>query len=113
MKFVVALVLTAVFGYLLPLFLPWWSFAASSCIIAAVIIQKPWKSFLAGFTGLLLLWGILAVVLDMANNHLLSTKVAQLLPFGGSYTALIITTAIIGALLSGLAALSGSYLRKA
>ncbi len=112
MKFIFALVVTAVFGYLLPLVLPWWSFAISSCIIAAVIIQKPWKAFGAGFAGLLLLWGIYAAVLDSLNNHILSSKVAQILPFGGSYIALIITTALLGGLLSGLAALSGSYIRR-
>ena len=110
MKFIIALLATALSGYLFPLFLPWWSFAITSFIIAALIHQRPWKAFLAGFIALLLLWGIYAVFIDNANQHILSTKVAQILPFNGSYIALIITTAIIGGLLSGMAALTGSYL---
>jgi hypothetical protein len=110
MKFIIALVLTALSGYLLPIFLPWWSFAITSFFIAVFIHQRPWKAFLAGFIALLLLWGIYASIIDNANQHILSTKVAQILPFKGSYMALIITTAIIGGLLSGMAALSGSYL---
>lgn len=112
MKFIVASLLTALLGYLFPLFLPWWSFAIPSFLVALFIHQRPWKAFLAGFVALLLLWGIYAVVIDNANQHILSFKVAQILPFKGSYIALIITTAIIGGLLSGMAALTGSYARK-
>ena len=110
MKFITALVLTALLGYLLPIFLPWWSFAITSFLVAVFIHQHPWRSFLAGFIALLLLWGIYSTIIDNANQHILSTKVAQILPFKGSYIALIVTTAIIGGLLSGMAALTGSYL---
>src|SRR4051812_14396115 len=112
MKFIAALVLTALSGYLIPIFLPWWSFAITSFLIAVFIHQRPWKAFLTGFIALLLLWGIYAIIIDNANQHILSTKVAQILPFNGSYTALIITTAIIGGILSGMAALTGSYLSR-
>jgi hypothetical protein len=47
----------------------------------------------------------------MANNHILSTKVANILPMGGSYILLIFATASIGALLGGLASLTGSFIR--
>src|SRR3978361_1481775 len=112
MKFILALALTALLGFLLPIFLPWWSFAITSFLVAVFIHQKPGSSFLAGFVALLLLWGIYATIIDSANQHILSTKVAQILPFKGSYLALIITTAIIGGLLSGMAALTGSYLSR-
>ena len=112
MKFIFALLLTALLGYTLPLFLPWWSFVITSFIVAVFIRQKPWKSFLAGFIALLLLWGVYAMIIDNANQHILSTKVAYVLPFHGSAVALIVTTAVIGGLLSGMAALTGSYVRK-
>ena len=112
MKFIVALLLTALLGYLFPLFLPWWSFAITSFIVALLIHQRPWKAFLAGFAALLLMWGIYAVASDSANEHILSTKVAQILPLHGSYIALIFITALIGVLLSGMAALTGSYARR-
>jgi hypothetical protein len=53
----------------------------------------------------------LAFGIDMANNHILSTKVAKILPMGGSYIVLIFATASIGALLGGLASLTGSFVR--
>ena len=112
MRFILVLALTAFLGFLLPIFLPWWSFAITSFLVAVFIHQKPGRAFLAGFIALLLLWGIYATIIDSANQHILSTKVAQILPFNGSYMALIITTAIIGGLLSGMAALTGSYLSR-
>jgi hypothetical protein len=49
---------------------------------------------------------------DVANAHLLSSKVAQILPLGGSYVVLILVTALVGGLLGGFAALTGAYLRS-
>jgi hypothetical protein len=111
MKFITVLLLTALLGYAAPLFFPWWSFAVTSFIIALTIHQNAGKAFLAGFLGLFLLWGVHAFILDNANDHLLSQKVAVLLPLGGSSTALILITAFTGAIVSGLAALSGSMAR--
>jgi len=114
MKFLTALLLTALLAFATGLYgvLPWWSFAITSLIVAMAIHQKPGKSFLAGFTGLFLLWSILAFLIDNANEHLLATKVATILPLGGSYWVLILLTGIIGGLVAGLAALTGSYLRQ-
>ncbi len=112
MKFFVALLLTALLGYAAPLYLPWWSFAVTSLIVALVVHQKPWKAFVSGFLGLFFLWAVYAFILDNANDHILSQKVAQILPLGGSYILLILISALIGALVSGFAALTGSYARK-
>jgi hypothetical protein len=114
MKFLIAVLLTALLSYVSGLFeiLPWWTFTISSFIVALAIHQKPFKAFGAAFVALFLLWGILAFIIDIANEHILSSKMAQVLPLGGSSIAIIILTAFIGALVAGLAALSGSYFRK-
>lgn len=109
MKFIVAILLTGLLGFALPLYLWWWSFAITAFIVAVIIRQSPGKSFLAGFIGIAMLWAIQAYLMNAANDHILSRKVAVLLPFGGSGLALLITTAIIGGLVSGMAALTGSY----
>ena len=113
MKFLTALVLTALLGYAAALFLPWWAFAISSAVVALGIHQRPGKAFMAGFLGLFLLWGIHAMILDNANDHLLSQKIAEVLPLGGSSMLIILVTALIGGLISGFAALSGSFARMA
>lgn len=114
MKFIVSILLTALLAFVAGLFttLPWWIFVASSFVVSALIHQAPGKSFLSGFFGLFLLWVVLAFIKDAANEHLLSTKVALILPLGGSYLMLILVTGIIGGLISGFAALTGSFVKK-
>lgn len=111
MKFLTAIVLTALLSFVSGLFLPWWGIAIVALAIAALIHQKAWKAFLSGFLGVFLLWAGLAWWIDMKNNSVLSQKVASLLPLGGNSFAIIAVTGFIGGLVGGLAALSGSFLR--
>ena len=67
---------------------------------------------LAGALGLFLLWGLLAIWIDSKNQGILSARISLILPLGGSTFLLILVTAFIGALVAGLAALSGAYLKK-
>jgi hypothetical protein len=114
MKFLSAVILTALLAFAAGLYgiLPWWSFAITSLVVAVTVHQKAGRAFLSGFTGLFLLWSILAFLKDSANDHLLASKVAQILPLGGSYIVLILVTGIVGGLVAGLAALTGSYIRQ-
>src|SRR5437867_11074450 len=109
MKFITAIILTALLGYAAPLYFSWWSFAVTSFIVAVAVQQNPAKAFIAGFIGLSLLWGIHASIIDNANDHILSHKVAYILPLNGSSISLIWITAITGGLVSGLAAVTGSF----
>ena len=113
-KFIVSILLSALMGYAIGIYgnLPWWSFVVTNFIIAIVVHQKPGKSFLSGALGIGLLWLILALVIDTQNNHILSIKVANILPLKGSYIALIIITSVVGFLLGGLSSLTGSFVRK-
>ena len=112
MKFFTAILLTALLAFIAGLYLPWWSIAIIAFAVAALVHQKPVKAFFAGFLGLFLLWGGLAFWIDMKNNHVLSKKVAALMKFGESSVTIILITALVGALVAGFAALSGSYLRS-
>lgn len=111
MKFLVATLLTALLALISGMFLPWWAMVVTSCLVAVLVHQKAGKSFLAGFTGLFLLWAGLAWWIDMRNNSILSKKIAQVLPLGGNVILLILVTGIIGGLVAGMAAMSGSFLR--
>lgn len=113
MKFFVSFVLHGLLAFAIGLFaLPWYCFTITSFIIAFAIPLKPFKSFLSGFMALFILWLILAISIDTANEHLLSQKIATLLPLNGNYWVLIFITAFIGALLAGFASLSGSLGRR-
>ncbi len=112
MKFIVSLLLTALLSFAACLFLPWWSIALAAFLVAAVIPQKPGKAFFAGFLALFFLWGALSFWISSANEHILSHKVSMLMLNMDSPYLLMLATAVIGALVAGLAALTGSFLRK-
>lgn len=113
-KLILTLMLSALLAYAVGLYgnLPWWSFVVTNFIIAIIFIQKPVNAFLSGALGIGFLWLGLSLVIDNQNHHLLSTKVANILPLNGSYAKLIAITTLIGFLLGGLASLSGSFIRK-
>lgn len=111
MKFFIALILTALLSFSWALFFPWYVIAVAAFIVAALIPQQRFKSFIAAFLALFLLWGTQATLTDIKNEHVLSAKIASLLPLGGSYIAVLLVTAFTGGLVAGLAALTASFLR--
>ncbi|HMK02992.1 MAG TPA: hypothetical protein VK489_02325 [Ferruginibacter sp.] len=112
MKFLISLVLIALLSFAACLYLPWWSIAIVAFIVAAVIPQRPGRTFLAGFIALFLLWGGLSLWISSSNDHVLAHKISLLVLKMDNPNLLIFLTAFIGALVAGLAALTGSYLRK-
>jgi hypothetical protein len=112
MKLTVAIILIAILSFVGGLYFPWWSIAVASFVSVLLIPLRSTRAFLAGFLGVFILWSLLALWIDVKNQGILSTKVAQIFPLGGSSFLIILVTAIIGALVGGLAALSASYLRR-
>ncbi len=112
MKLLVAIILTALLSFVFGLYLPWWSIAIAAFITTLLIPLRASRGFISGFIGVFILWAILAWWIDVKNQHILSKKVAEVFPLGGSSFLLILVTAIIGALVGGFAAMSGSYLRS-
>lgn len=112
MKFIVATILTAFLAFVAGLWLDWWSIAIAAFVTAVLVHQKAGKAFFAGFAGGFLLWGLLALLKDIPNESLLSKKIAEVLPLGGSTFLLIFITAFVGALVAGFGAMSGSFLRS-
>jgi len=113
MKILISIILSALLAYAAGIYgnLPWWSFVITNLIVAMAIPQKAFYSFLSGFVAIGLLWCGLAILLDQGNDHILSMKVATILPLKGSYIALIAVTTFMGALLGGLASMTGSFAR--
>ena len=112
MKFIISITLTALVGFALGLYLDWWSIAIAAFVVAIVVHQHPGKAWLAGFLGIFLLWALLAWWIDMKNQSILAKRMAELLPLSGSAILLILVTALVGALVAGFAALTGSFIRK-
>jgi hypothetical protein len=112
MKFIVATLLSALLAFAGGLFFDWWIIAITSFIVGVLIQQRAFIAFIAGFIGVAALWGGLAFYIDMQNHHLLASKIASVLPLHGSAVVLIMVTSFIGGLVSGFAALTGSFLRE-
>jgi len=113
MKFLISMLLIALLSVAACLYLPWWSIAVVAFIVAAVIPQKPFPAFLAGFVALFFLWGTLSWYISAGNNDLLAHKVSLIILKTDSPVMLIAVTALIGALVAGVAALAGSFVKKA
>ena len=113
MRFIVSIIITAILSFIGGLWLPWWSIAIAAFITAALIHQSPVQSFLSGFLALFILWGGLAWWINMQNQGILSKKIAMILPLNGNSFLLIIVTAFVGAIVAGMAAISGCFLRSA
>lgn len=112
MKFAISIGMTFIVSFAAGFYLPFWSAALVSFLVAVFIYQKPGMAYLSGFLSIFLLWGGLSFWIDSQNNSILSQKLAGIFPLGGNGLLLILITAIVGAIIGGLAALSGSFLRK-
>lgn len=114
-KFISSIALVLLTAYVAHLYAnqtPWWIFALGAFFSGWLVPQPAFRSWLAGFLGLFLLWFFLAWQANAANEGLLAKKMASILQLNGSDTLLIIITALIGGLVAGFAAITGAFLRK-
>ncbi|OLY92441.1 hypothetical protein SAMN05444008_116106 [Cnuella takakiae] len=112
MRFLLATLLTGLLAYFAGLLLPWWVLAVIAFAVAALLPQRLLPAFLSGFLGVFLMWSFVAAWIDIKNGSLLSHKIAQLLPLGGSSVLLVLVSALVGGLVGGFAAMSGASLRQ-
>jgi hypothetical protein len=109
MKFIVQLILIAILAYILDIFLPWYSVAIAAFAVSVAIQSK--SNFLAGFFAIALLWFVAAWLIDSHSPSGLADRVALIIPVGKKIW-LMVTTAVLGGLVAGFAAMTGSSLRK-
>lgn len=107
MKFLLQFVFIVIVALVLQLFLPWWSLVFAG--LAGGFFLKSRLNFLAGFLSIALLWGGYALLLDSVGAAPLAERVAGILTI--SKPLLFVATALIGGLVGGFAALTGSLLK--
>ena len=112
MKFILSIILIAILSFAACIYLPWWSIAIVAFVVAALIPQSAGMSFLTGFFALFLLWGGLSFWISSPNQHILAHKVSLIILKIDSPYLLMLTTALIGGLVAGFAAIAGSFLRN-
>ena len=112
MKLLFPIISIAVICAIAQNFLPWWSIAPIAFVISYLLRLKAGIGFLAGFLAVFILWGGMALVIDHANENILSSRIAVLFPLKGNYVILFLLTGLIGGLVAGFGALSGALVRK-
>jgi hypothetical protein len=110
MRFALAVFLTLSLNYFAGLVFPWWIIAPVGLLTGFIIQLKPGTSFLAGFIACFLLWSCIAFVIDLANEHILATRIGALFTVKQPFLMILIT-GLIGGLVTGMASLTGALLR--
>ena len=111
-KLIITLFLIAIINSILECLLPWWILAVVSLSVCFIARLNHKQSFIAGFFGILFSWLIMILLKDIPNHHLLSSKMANLFPFGGNYLLFILFNVFIGSMLGGLSGLCGRMLAE-
>ena len=99
-----------VIGGLAQLFFPWWSIAVVAFLVGFVVNESAGKSMVYGTLAMTVLWSLYAAFLNNANEGLIGSSIAQMI--GTNSGLLMVYTGLIGGLVSGMFAMSGSLLRK-
>ncbi len=109
MKFIIQLILIALFTYFGQFFLPWWGLFFMAGIVGMMVPSKGFATFLAGFFAIGFLWFLQVSLIDSANDSILSTKVAAIFTLS-SPIQLMLVTSLIGGICGGFGALTGTFL---
>lgn len=110
MRALLATILIAGLSLAATWFAPWWTLAPVSFLVCFFL--RPRRTFLVGFLGVFLLWLAVGLIRDLPNDHVLSARMAGVLPLGGMWWLYLIVSAIIGGLVGGFAGWSGAALRR-
>ncbi len=90
--------------------MPWWIIFPIGIFSGVLVSNKPWQSFLAGFSAIFLLWTAAAIHIDLATSSILSKQIGEL--FGGlSPVILALVSGATGGIVGGLSVLTGALLR--
>lgn len=110
MRFFLCIILIALLSFAACLYFPWWSIALVSFIVTLSLPQYPGKAFLSAFISLFFLWGGLAFWISFNNDHNLASKMSLVIINSGSAYLILLITALLGALVAGMAALCASLI---
>ena len=97
--------------WIVTLFLPWWTLLIPAIVLGATLFSYPQAAFFTGFLSLFAAWFVQVLYIDIANESILSGRIAEMLGVGQGWLVLLITAAI-GGLIGGMGTLLGSQIRQ-
>ncbi len=106
MRALVTVIIIALLSWLGSWYIAWWIVAIVPFLMMLLIKPKAGKGFILGFSGIALLWLYLVLKQDIANEQILSNRMAVLI--GLPHTVLLIVNVLLGALVGGLGGWSGA-----
>jgi hypothetical protein len=110
-KFGLQTIIILVVGFLAHQFLPFWAIALVAGLVGFLFkYENSAASFAAGLAAATLLWSGYAMFLNITNGNILSESLGTLFSMKG--TNLVYITGLIGGLLGGLGAMTGTLARK-
>ena len=109
MKILVQILLVVLFTFIGQYFLPWWGIFLSTGVVGLLISNKGYQTFIAGFIAISGLWFAQIYAIDLANESILSAKIAAIFTLNSSLQLMLVTS-LIGGICGGFGALSGKYL---
>lgn len=109
MRFPAQILLIAILGFFLELFMPWWCVAIAAFAGGAIAVSR--LNFLAGFLAIGILWTGKAMITNLSTASDLADKVARTFMLHNT-AALLLVTFVLGGLVGGFAAMSGASLRR-
>lgn len=97
--------------WFLNLFLPWWSALLPAIAVGIWLLDGAAKAFFTGFAAGGAAWLIHALYVHIANDGILTGRIAEVMQVGSPLLVLLFTF-IIGGLLGGTGALAGYHVRS-
>ncbi len=99
-------------GVLAQLLFPWWIIAVVALYVGYFVHESPGKSFAYGTAAVTLMWLTYAGIQSSMNGGLMSTSISGMTGGKLSATQLMVFTGILGGLVGGFAAMTGTMLRQ-
>lgn len=111
MKFAACTILIALLAALATYYMPWWMIAVVAFVVSFIFQFSSGKAFLSGLSGIALFWLVAILMLDIPNEHILSTRMGALFSMP-NYGLFILVNVLVGGLVGGLSAWSAAALRN-
>lgn len=99
-------------SFLLQLIAPWWIVVLISFVTCGLFGKTSKISLWAPFFAIALLWVGMALFKSIHNNHLLATRVSEMLAVK-SWILVLVLTGLMGGFAAGVSGICGYHFRKA
>lgn len=97
---------------LLQMVLPWWVVIVIAFATCGLIGKTGKIAFWQPFFAILVLWSVMALLKSFPNNHVLATRVAEMIGVK-LWPLILLITVVLGGLVAGISGYCGYHFRKA